>query len=178
VSFWLSLDPDKDLAPGFSDPLQITARSWNDAALFVDFTRDDTPRHFRFAAFADLNVWNPSSLDWEEVAVDQRPMIDLADPPFSSGDWTHVAMTFDRFNTDLEDGELTAYLNGVQVGTLSDREQTFTWEIEDAIIALGINYVGRFDDLAVFNRALTASEVAALYRLEGGIAAVHAAPAN
>ncbi len=172
-SFWLSLDPDEDLAPGFSDPLLVTSRNWNDAALFVDFTRDDTPRHFRFAAFADLDVWNPSGRDWEDIAVEERPMIEIDDASFSRGRWTHVAMTFEDFNTGREDGVLTAYLNGERVGTLSDRVQTFTWNAGEPVIALGINYVGRFDDLAIFDRNLTGAEIQEVYRLDGGIAALY-----
>lgn len=172
VSFWLSLDPDEDLAPGFSDPLLITSRNWNDAALFVDFTRDDTPRHFRFAAFADEDVWNQPPREWEDVPISERPMIEVGDPAFARDTWTHVVMTFERFNTGGEDGTLTGYLNGERVGTLAGREQTFSWNTDEAVIALGINYVGRFDDLALFDRALTHSEVEALYRLDGGVAAL------
>ena len=40
VSFWLSLDPAVDLEPGFCDPIQITATAFNDAAIWVDFTRE------------------------------------------------------------------------------------------------------------------------------------------
>jgi hypothetical protein len=172
VSFWLSLNPDEDLAPGFSDPLLITSKNWNDAALFVDFTRDDTPRHFRFAAFADEDVWNQPPREWEDVPISERPMIEIGDPAFARDTWTHVVMTFERFNTGGEDGMLTGYLNGERVGTLAGREQTFSWNTDEAVIALGINYVGRFDDLALFDRALTDSEVEALYRLDGGVAAL------
>src|SRR5688572_20344831 len=37
ASFWLSLDPETDLEPGYTDPIQITPRAWNDAAFFVEF---------------------------------------------------------------------------------------------------------------------------------------------
>src|SRR5688500_11375050 len=30
-SFWLRLDPQKDLAPGFTDPIQITDKAYNDS---------------------------------------------------------------------------------------------------------------------------------------------------
>jgi hypothetical protein len=33
VSFWLSLDPDKDLQPGYCDPLQVTDKDYNNAAI-------------------------------------------------------------------------------------------------------------------------------------------------
>ena len=172
VSFWMSLDPDRDLEPGFSDPLQITSETWNDASLFVDFTRDDTPRHFRFAAFADREVWDPAKREWDDVPVEERPMIDVANPPFSRDRWTHVVMTFDHFNTGRDDGILTAYLDGEKVGELSGREQTFTWDLSRAVVAIGINYVGKFDELTIFNRALTPDEVRELYQPSGSFSAV------
>lgn len=172
ISFWLSLDPDEDLAPGYSDPIQISPRSWNDAALFVDFTRDDTPRKFRFAAFADYDVWNPADRDWADIAPEERPMIEIAEPPFAREHWTHVVLTFERFNTGQPDGRVTGYLDGEPYGTLAEREQTFTWDLDETIVAIGLNYVGRFDELSLYDRALEPSEVAALYQLEGGVAAL------
>ena len=50
VSFWLRLDPDTDLEAGYCDPLQNTPREWNDAAFWVDFSKDERPRHFRLGA--------------------------------------------------------------------------------------------------------------------------------
>ena len=82
VSFWLSLDPDKDLEPGYADPIQITDKKWNDASFFVDFTKDDQPRHVRLGVFSDFSVWNPTNRKWEEVPPAERPMVDVAQPPF------------------------------------------------------------------------------------------------
>lgn len=168
ISFWLNLDPEEELDPGFTDPLQISPNQWNDAALFVDFT-EENPRQFRFASFADYEVWNPDDLEWDEIAVDDRPMVAVDDHPFERGEWTHVVMTFDRYNTGDTDGVLTSYLNGEPHGTLTGREQTFTWDLDETIIALGLNFVGRFDELSLYDRALEPEEVQALYELEGGM---------
>ena len=46
ASFWLRLDPDTDLK-GFTDPLQITDKAYNDACIWVDFTKNDQPSDFR-----------------------------------------------------------------------------------------------------------------------------------
>jgi len=40
-------------------------------------------------------------------------------------------------------------------------------------VRLGLSYVGLYDDLALFDRALTSEEVAALHGLEGGVAELH-----
>jgi hypothetical protein len=170
VSLWMQLDPDADLAPGYSDPLIITPRAWNDAALFVDFTRDDVPRRFRFAAFADRKVWDPATREWETVPIAERPMVEMTGRRFARGKWTHVAWTWNRFNTGLADGVLTCYLDGEAVGTLSGRVQTFTWDPKEVSIALAVQYIGLMDELAIFNRALTAAEVRRLRDLPAGAA--------
>lgn len=170
VSVWFSLDPDKELAPGYSDPLIITPRAWDDASLFVDFTRDDVPRRFRFAAFADKGVWNPSGRQWETVPVAERPMIEITGRRFAAGAWTHVAWTWERFNTGRPDGVVRAYLDGVPVGVLAERQQTYTWNPADVLVAFGVEYIGLMDELAIFDGALTADQIRALHQLPGGLA--------
>ncbi len=172
VSFWLSLDPDRDLEPGYCDPVNITERGWNDGALFADFTKDDSPRHFRMGIFADREVWDPKKREWDEVPAAERPMVDVVRPPFGSGKWTHVLFTWTAFNTGKEDGVAKFYLNGEVQGSLSGRRQTFTWDPARAVIHIGMYYIGLFDDLAIFDRALSPEEVGAFYRLEGGVKAL------
>lgn len=170
VSVWFSLDPDRDLLPGYSDPLIITPRSWDDASLFVDFTRDDVPRRFRFAAFADKAVWNPDGRQWDDVPVADRPMIEIARPPFGTGKWTHVAWTWEGFNTDGTSAIVRAYLDGAAAGTLGGRRQVYTWNPAEVLIAFGVEYRGLIDELAIFDRALTADEIRAVHALPNGIA--------
>ena len=169
ISFWLRIDPDEDLAPGqWSDPVLVTASAWDDGAIFVDFTRQ-VPRSFRFAAFADRGVWNPDNVDWQTLAPGAMPMITVADHPFSGDEWIHVVMTIERFNTGEPDGVLTGYLNGEAVGTLEDRMQTISWKPEDVRIQMGLQFIGGLDELALFDRALTAEEVRYLFELPNGI---------
>ncbi|TVQ66534.1 MAG: hypothetical protein EA360_05520 [Balneolaceae bacterium] len=168
LSFWLRLDPDVTLHPGFSDPVQITSRSWNDGALFVDFT-DRIPREFRFAIFPDRTVWDPLNLEWDDVPENQRPMIGIRNHPFSMDTWTHVAIAFENFNSGKPDGIVKTYLNGVFTGSLSEREMTFSWNPSEVKIWIGYNYRGYLDELILFNRSLTAEEVMKLYSLENGI---------
>jgi hypothetical protein len=174
ISFWLSLDPDTDLHPGYSDPVLISDKSWDNASLFVDFTRDDTPRHFRFAAFPDVEVWNPERLNWDDVPFEERPMVELSEQYFERDRWTHVVMTFENFNTSAPDGHLRCYIDGVLVGEIAGRQKSYTWDPADVRIALGIHYAGLIDEIALFNRALTDQEVAFLYRLDSGVSGLHA----
>jgi hypothetical protein len=170
VSFWLRLDPDKDLEPGFADPIQITDKKWDDAAFFVDFTKDDKPRHFRLGVYSDLKVWNPKGLRFETMPTAEKPFSnEVVKPPFGSDKWTHVLFTFTGLNSGNTDAAAKLYLDGKPAASIQGRALTFTWEPSKAVIMLALSYIGLFDDLAVFNRALTDEEVTYLYGLQGGV---------
>jgi hypothetical protein len=169
VSLWLRLNPDEDLEPSYCDPIQITQREWNDAAFFVEFGKDEKPRHFRLGAYADFKVWNPQNRDWNSIPFEEKPLVGVTHPPFRREDWTHVAFTFTNFNTGRKEGVAKLYLNSRFQGELIGREQTFTWEPERVAIMLGLSYIGLFDELAIFNRALSEQEVEQLYKLETGV---------
>jgi hypothetical protein len=169
-SFWLRLTPEQDLPPGYVDPLQITDKKWNDASFFVDFTKE-TPRKFRLGVFADYKFWNPQDRKWDDIPDDERPLVTVQKPPFSREKWTHIGITFREFNGKNQDGVATLYLNGESVGQLK-RKQRFTWSEERLAIMIGIYYVGQFDDFAIFNRDLTASEIQQVFELPKGIASL------
>jgi len=168
VSFWLSVDPATDLEMGFCDPIQITPHTWNDAAFFVEFEkRRQIP--FRLGAYADFKVWNPENRKWEDIPPVNRPLVTVERPPFARGKWTHVVFTFEHFNTGQPNGVAKLYLDGALAGALPPRDQTFTWDAGQTAIMLGLGYIGLFDELSIFNRALSAPEVTALYELERGV---------
>ena len=157
-SFWLSLDPDQDLKPGYCDPIQITDKKWNDAAIWVDFTKDDSPRHFRLGTFSDFRLWNPDNIAWEDVPNSQRPVVDVASPPFGHGKWTHVAIVFENLNSQTSKSTSKLYLNGELQGAISGIRK-LSWDPRKVAIMLGISYIGLFDELVIFNRALTEEEI-------------------
>lgn len=172
ASFWLSTDPVGQLKPGFCDPVQITSKQWDDASLFVEFEKRPAGIPFRLGVYADKQVWNPTGRPFEEIPAAERPLATVEQPPFAAGGWTHVAFTWEGFNTGSATGVARLYLNGRVAGTISQRVQTFTWDADRAAVMLGLGYVGLMDDLALFDRALSAEEVAALYRLPEGVASL------
>lgn len=169
ISFWLSLDPNQDLAPGFCDPIQITDKAYNNDAIWVDFTKDDRPRHFRLGVFGDLKSWNPKSLEGDTPDFKNRLVVNQ-NPPFARGKWTHVAITHEG----LGGGKGTAhlYLDGRLQGASGPIAESFSWDVSAAAIRLGVNYIGLFDDLAVFSKALTRDEVRKLFGLRKGVASL------
>ncbi len=156
ISLWLKVDPKDGLKPGYVDPLQITDKKWNDASIFLDFTKDDSPRHFRLGVFSDFAFWNPGNREFDNLAPAERPMVVDSKPPFAGDRWTHVAFTLERVNG--RDTASSLYIDGKLVGTL-DRDQKITWDISKVAIMLGIQYIGDLDDFAIFNRVLTESEI-------------------
>ncbi|MEO1860525.1 MAG: LamG-like jellyroll fold domain-containing protein [Verrucomicrobiales bacterium] len=160
VSFWLKVDPINGLDPGYVDPIQITPNTWNDASFFVDFAKDGNPRSFRLGAFADKSVWNPENKDIPEP---QRPLVPAKSNPFSSDKWTHVAFTWENFNTGKKDGVATLYLDGKNEGIITEWNQKFSWAGKPYRILIGLNYMGLFDELACFNRALSSKEIKRIF---------------
>jgi hypothetical protein len=168
ISFWLNLSPDTDLEPGFTDPIQLTDKTYNNAAIWVDFTRDDKPRHFRLGVFGDSAGWNKENLPSDKNPFFNQRTVVVTQPPFTRGQWTHVAIAFSGLSTDAG-GTAKLYLNGKLAGTADGIREPFTWEPFLATVRLGVNYTGLFDELSMYTRALTDAEVDALYQLAGGV---------
>lgn len=164
VSFWLQLDPAKDLEPGYCDPINLTDAKYNDAALWVDFTKD-SPREFRLGVMGDLAVWNPENVDND--AEVQKRTVGVKQPSFNRGKWTQIVITYSKINTDESACKL--YLDGQFKGVVKDVNDPFTWEEEKAKIMLGLSYVGLMDELTVFNKPLNDNEVKMVYELKNGI---------
>ena len=167
IAFWMRLDPESDLPPGYVDPLQITDKKWNDASFFVDFTKDK-PRQFRLGIFSDYKFWNPDDRKWDAIPVAQRPMVHVNKPPFSRKSWTHVAFSYSGFNRSSGAGTATLFLDGKPQGRVTGA-QRYTWTPDKVVMMLGINYVGELDDLAVFNQPLSAEQLRQLLTLTEGV---------
>ncbi len=162
VSFWLSLDPAVDLEPGYCDPIQITDVSYNDAAIWVDFTKEN-PRDFRLGVIGDRDSWNPTpeGPDNENpIFIEQLPVV--KEPPFASGKWTHVLINFSQLNT--ANGTASLYLDGKLAGTQSEIADPFTWDYGKSNILLGLGYIGLMDEVSIYNRSLTDKEITTLFR--------------
>lgn len=163
VSFWLKVSPDEELAPGYTDPVQITSKSWDNAAFFVEFSKDEKPREFRLGVYADFEVWNPDKRKWDDIPFREKPLLPVIRPAFSKDKWTHVLFTFKQFNTGEANGEAVLYLDGKNMGTMGPRKQTFTWDLDKALIMMGLGFIGGYDELAIFDRALSPAEVTELF---------------
>jgi hypothetical protein len=160
ISFWLKLDPEQDLAPDYCDPLQVTDKAYNDSAIWVDFTKDEKPRHFRLGVFGMLVSWNPTDLPPDKNPAFNNRLVVVKKPPFSREEWTHIVITYKDLGKGA--GWARLYLNGKIQGVTSQVTEPFAWAPNAATIRLGVNYTGLLDDLEVYAQPLNARQVANL----------------
>ncbi len=170
VSLWLRLNPDEDLEPGYCDPIQIVGDTTKKGFIFLEWSKDHSPRYFRYAIRPLIELWDPEGLGWEVLPEAKRPMVQLKKTPFSRDRWTHAVFTLDQINAGKETSSGALYLDGVLQGEIKGHDLTFGWDPKAVMLVLGAAYVGHIDDLAVFNRVLNDKEVAQLHALENGVA--------
>ena len=171
VSFWLRTTPNEDLDPGYTDPIQITPRSALDACFFFEFGIED-PRPCRLGVFPDKLAWNPENKPIKEIPIPERPLVEVQNPPFSRDKWTHIVFTWEKFNNGDKHGVARLYLDGKPGGEMDGWNQQYTWDLALAQIRLGVKFIGGFDELSCFDRALTAKEVAELHALPNGVTGI------
>lgn len=172
VSVWLRTDPDRDLAPGYCDPLQIVGDDTKNGFIFLEWSKDHKPRHFRFAVRPLYHLWNPRAVGWEEIPDAQRPMVKLEHAPFARSHWTHIVFVLERLNARDASPKAHLYIDGLPAGSILGHDLRFGWDPAVVRLVLGASFVGDLDDLAVWNRGLTPTEIAALYSLPGGVSAL------
>ena len=172
VSLWLRLTPDEDLEPGYCDPIQIVGDDGKKGFIFLEWSKDETPRFFRYAIRPLQEIWDPKNVGWGEIPFEKRPMVQVAKAPFSRDTWTHAVFTLDKVNESGAKPSGSLYLNGQLQGRIEGWDLRFAWDPAQVALVLGAAYVGRLDDLAVFNRALSDAEVEQLFMLDGGVKAL------
>lgn len=169
VSVWLKLDPDKDLEPGYCDPVQIVGDDTKKGFIFLEWSKDETPRLFRYAIRPLFHIWNPDNVQWADIPFEKRPMVQVDRAPFSRENWTHAVFTLENVNDKSKPQVGRLYLNGKLQGTIENWDMNFDWNSSRVMLVLGAAYVGHLDDLAVFDRALTDGDVKLLYGLKHGV---------
>jgi hypothetical protein len=160
------------LAPGYCDPLQIVGDDTKNGFIFLEWSKDHKPRHFRFAVRPLYHLWNPQAVGWEEIPDAQRPMVKLEHAPFARSRWTHIVFVLERLNARDVSPKAHLYIDGLPAGSILGHDLRFGWDPAVISLVLGASYVGDIDDLAVWNRGLTPTEIAALHSLPGGVSAL------
>mgnify|MGYP002623735573 CR=1 FL=1 len=159
VSLWLNTNPDELLKSPFCDPVQITQKRAHDGAIWLDFP-DTRPRDLRLGVFPALAA-EEKPLNESDPAA---PLVRLPAVGFRAGEWRHLAICWENFDTGKANAAARLYLDGKPAGELTGREFAMNWEIEKAGIYIAVNLIGQLDEFAVFGRPLTESEIGLLHR--------------
>jgi hypothetical protein len=162
LSVWVNTDPNQSLKTPFCDPVLVTQRGLNNGSIFVHFN-DAKPRALQAGTYPSIPVGQEPIPEEDPKA----PLTRLKDVNFKAGEWHHIVLSWDRFNTGKADGTHSLYVDGKKVGDLKGYEVGMDWDPEQMRIYFAVNLVGLLDELAVFGRALTAEEVTLLYKKPG-----------
>ncbi len=165
VSVWIKTDPDKLLKTRFCDPIQIAQKGANDGGIWFDFN-DAKPRDMRMGAFPAVPVGKKGISEDDPKA----PMVWVKGVGFKAADWHHVVLAWKNFDTGKPDALATLYVDGKRVGDVKGRAIGMEWDVDRTGIYVAVNYIGLLDELAVFDRALTAEDVARLHKAPGLLA--------
>jgi len=95
--------------------------------------------------------------------------VPVSQPPFKRDRWTHIVFCFGNINTGKMNGWGRLYLDGKDQGAFENWALSFNWEFEKSALTLGLSYTGWIDDVAVFNRPLSADEVRTIHGLKDGL---------
>jgi len=80
------------------DPVQIIGDDNKKGYIFLEWSKDEKPRYFRYAIRPLFPIWNPKNLAWADIPADKEPMVEVARAPFAREKWTHVVFTLENIN--------------------------------------------------------------------------------
>jgi hypothetical protein len=163
-SMWINTDPDMLFKLTFCDPVQITQKGANNGGIWFDFN-DAKPRDMRMGVFPAVAEGGVGAKESDADA----PLVRVPKVGFKSGDWHHIVLSWSNFDTGKKDAIATFYVDGKKIGEVKDRAIAMDWDIEKAGIYTAVGYCGLLDEMALFNRALTAEEVAELHKNPGSL---------
>ena len=158
LSVWCNTDPNRLLKTTFCDPIQITQKGANNGGIWFDFN-NARPRDLRHGAF-------PAVPEGQKPIAEEDPQAPLVRVPgidWQLGQWHHVVISWRNFDTGRADAVSSLYIDGRLIGQIRDRAIAMNWDVDKAGIYVAVNYLGLLDELALFNRELTADEVRLLH---------------
>ncbi|MDA0745774.1 MAG: hypothetical protein O2954_04600 [bacterium] len=151
VAFWMDVDPKNDLKANYPEPFHI-GKGWDDAVIFVDFDKKNTPLALRFGCYPDKEG------DITDQMVEQR-VIRVEGLNWKSGEWHHVVITWSNFNSGKANAEWALFVDGVEKGRKKNLHQDLTWTLAEQTLRFNhVDYIGKIDELAIFDTMLTAQD--------------------
>jgi hypothetical protein len=134
--------------------VQITQKGANNGGIWLDFT-NDKPRAMRLGTFPAA----PPGQDPIKESDADAPLVWVRKVGFKAGDWHHIGITWENFDTGRPDAVAHLFVDGNRQGSIRDRSISMNWDLDKAGIYVAVNYIGLLDELALFDRALPEAEI-------------------
>jgi hypothetical protein len=165
ISVWINTDPNTLLKTKFCDPIQITQNGANNGGIWFDFN-DAKPRDLRHGVFPAV----PEGKTPLKEDDPEAPMVRVPKIGFKAGEWHHVVLSWQNFDTGKKDAVSALYIDGKLMDTVKDRDIAMAWDLDHTGIYVAVNYIGLLDELVLFNRPLTEVEITQLHAKPGLLA--------
>jgi len=163
VTVWINTDPNTMFKGPFCDPVQITRRGANDGGIWFDFNNAKPKRDLRMGVFPAVPKGEKGASEDDKDA----PMVRVPGIDFKKGEWHHVVLSWQNFDTGKPNARATLYIDGKKIGDVKDRPIAMDWDVQNGGIYVAVNFIGLLDEFAVFSRPLTTDEVTLLHREPG-----------
>jgi hypothetical protein len=148
---WINTDPNKRFKTSFCDPIQITQKGANNGGIWFDFNGAKPKRDLRMGMFPAVAEGQKGIGEDDPGA----PMVRVPAVSFQRGEWHHVVLSWQNFDTGKDDAQATLTIDGKHIGDVKQRAIAMDWDIEKAGIYIAVNFIGLLDEFAVFARPLT-----------------------
>jgi hypothetical protein len=165
ASLWIKTDPNTMLKLSFCDPIQITHKGAGDGAIWFDFN-NAKPRDLRMGVFPAVAAGQTGIAESDPRA----PLVRVPRVAFRADQWHHVVLTWSNFDTGSNNAHAMLYIDGMQMGEVKDQKIAMDWDLDRTGIYTAVGYCGLLDEMALFDRALSAGEVALLQKQPGLLA--------
>jgi hypothetical protein len=158
LSMWINHDPDVQLKTRFCDPVQITQKGAGNGGIWFDFNDAKPNRNLRMGAFPAVPDGKPSIKESREAF---SPMVWVDQPNLKVGDWHHVALVWQNFDSGKTDARASLHIDGKLMGEIKEKDYPISmdWDLDKAAIYLGVSYIGLIDEFALFDRPLAPDEL-------------------
>ncbi len=142
----------------------FTLSAWvNPASAFTDF-RSILVKNYKYYLYASVAGYCGNGSPLAGFSVDEQTSANVCQAsPLPTNTWTHLAATY---NGSI----LTLYRNGVAVASsnIAKTLSPTTGTLQIGASEFGENFKGLIDEVRVHNRALTHSEIQAIFQQESG----------
>lgn len=160
ISLWVKADLAKIPAKGPWDPFLLVEKGWNSGAVWCDFAPGESPRDLRIGLFPTV----PESQTPPTLEEGEKIWRVVKAPRFQTGTWHHIVQVWDNFDTGRPDGRTACYLDGKLQGEITGRTATMNWDLDHVRLHVGSALVGFLDEVALFDRPLSETEIQRLYQ--------------